>query len=272
MLGKLLKYEFKATGRILLPLYAVLLVMSVLMGEGVTGSLGKMPWGSWFGALHGLIMLLYGCVFGAALVVTVLLLIQRFYKNLLRDEGYLMNTLPVAAWQNVAAKLICATIWSAVGIGVATLSVFLMGMDGLDWRELFHDLGEVMAIATAEHGVNVALLALEAVLAVLAALAKSIISVYLALAIGHMANRAKIMWSVVAYVGISVVEYIGVMVLMELESKIHLLDYMMQVILNNDEVLVAHGLIDVFSLVNVLLSGVMFVATAWILKRKLNLE
>lgn len=273
MLGKLLKYEFKATGRVLLPLYGALLVMSVLIGAGLGDWMGKIPWGSWYGVVYGLMMLLYGCVFGAALVVTVLLLIQRFYKNLLRDEGYLMNTLPVAPWQNVAAKLICATVWSVVGIGAATLSVFLMGMDdGADWLAFFHDFGQIMAMMTEEYGANVALFAVEGVLAVLVALAQSIVSVYLALAIGHMANRAKIMWSVVAYVGISVVEYLGVMLAMELDSKLHLMDYVMQVILRNDEVLVAHGLIDGFSLLNVLLGGAMFAATAWILKRRLNLE
>lgn len=272
MLGKLLKYEFKSTGRILLPLYGALLVMSVLMGEGVGEWMGKIPWGSWYGVVYGLMMLLYGCVFGAALVVTVLLLIQRFYKNLLRDEGYLMNTLPVAPWQNVAAKLICATVWSVVGIGAATLSVFLMGMDGADWWAFFHDFGQIMAMMTEEYGANLPIFLLEIVLSVLVALAQSIVSVYLALAIGHTANRAKIMWSVVAYVGIGVVEYLGAMVLVWLDGKLHLADYVMQVILRNDEVLVAHGLIDGFSLLNVLLGGVMFVATAWILKRRLNLE
>lgn len=272
MLGKLLKYEFKATGRVLLPLYGALLVMSVLLGEGVGEWMGKIPWGSWYGVVYGLMMLLYGCVFGAALVVTVLLLIQRFYKNLLRDEGYLMNTLPVAPWQNVAAKLICATVWSVVGIGAATLSVFLMGMDGADWWAFFHDFGQIMAMMTEEYGANVALFAVEGVLAVLVALGQSIVSVYLALALGHMANRAKIMWSVVAYVGISVVEYLGVMLALEFDSHLHLMDYVMQVILRNNEVLVAHGLIDGFSLLNAMLGGVMFAATAYILKRRLNLE
>ena len=32
MLGKLMKYEFKASGRILMPLYAGILVMAVLSG------------------------------------------------------------------------------------------------------------------------------------------------------------------------------------------------------------------------------------------------
>lgn len=268
MLAKLMKYEFKATGRVLLPLYAALLVMSLLANlqrEIIVG-----PWQ--LGILEGLVLLLYGCVFGASLVVTVLLLIQRFYKNLLRDEGYLMHTLPVKPWQNVAAKLLPATVWSVVGIGAATLSVFLMGMDWLDWVAFFDDFRRLMAMMTEEYGANLPIYLLEVVVAVLVALAQSIVSVYLALAIGHIANRAKIMWSVVAYIGISVVEYLGAMLLAKLDSLTHLIDFVMQVILNNNEVLVAHCMIDGFSLLNVLLGGAMFAATAWILKHKLNLE
>lgn len=269
MLAKLLKYEFKATGRVLLPVYAVLLVLSLLAGD----RFDKIPWGSWYGIVQGLIMMLYGCVFGAALVVTVLLLIQRFYKNLLRDEGYLMNTLPVKPWQNVAAKLICATVWSVVGIGAATLSVFLMGMDGMDWWAFFHDCGQIISMLNEEYGANLPIFALEIVLAVLAALAQSIVSVYLALAIGHIANRAKILWSVVAYIGISVVEYLGVMLFSTIEQHTHcLMRFANYLVSLNDPTVLVHAVMGGFTILNVLLGGAMFVLTAYILKHHLNLE
>ena len=40
--------------------------------------------------------------------ITLIIMVQRFYKNLLGDEGYLMFTLPVKTWQNVLNKLIFA--------------------------------------------------------------------------------------------------------------------------------------------------------------------
>lgn len=272
MLAKLLKYEFKATGRVLLPLYAALLVLS-LLGNLQRGIIVG-PWQ--LGIFEGLVLVLYGCVFGASLVATVLLLIQRFYKNLLRDEGYLMHTLPVKPWQNVAAKLLTAVVWSVVGLGAATLSVFLLGMDWLDWQTFFEDFGKIMAIMTEEYGLNVVIYALEGLLCTLLALAQSILSVYLAMALGHLAHRARVMWSVAAYIGLHMAEYFVAALLMRIESATGLLsnaiDFVMQNILHNNEVLIAHFMVDGFGLLNLVLGAVMFAATAWILQRHLNLE
>lgn len=276
MLGKLLKYEFKATGRILLPLYAVLLVLSLLMHLSVTSSFDKIPWGSWYGVVQGLITMLYGCTFAVVLVVTVLLLVQRFYKNLLRDEGYLMNTLPVKPWQNVAAKLLPAIVWSIIGILMAALSVMILGMDRLDWWAFFHDCQQIMTELDMRYGSDVIVLAIEGIIFVLAALAQSIMSVYLALAIGHLANKVRLLWSVVAYIGISVVEYLGAMMIARIEQGTHLLSDFANYLLNEagagNPMLLTHATINGLNLVNILLCVVMFVATAYILKRHLNLE
>ena len=53
----------------------------------------------------------------AVMIVTLIIIIQRFYKNLLCDEGYLMNTLPMSVWKNITSKLVVASygIWSASG-------------------------------------------------------------------------------------------------------------------------------------------------------------
>lgn len=40
----------------------------------------------------------------ALFVLTMIVIIQRFYKGLLCDEGYLMFTLPVKPWQLIATK------------------------------------------------------------------------------------------------------------------------------------------------------------------------
>lgn len=40
----------------------------------------------------------------ALMIVTIVMVLQRFYKNLLKGEGYLMHTLPVPTWMLVAIK------------------------------------------------------------------------------------------------------------------------------------------------------------------------
>mgnify|MGYP006988889638 CR=1 FL=1 len=47
----------------------------------------------------------------AAVVMTVVLMVSRFYRNLLRNEGYLMFTLPVSAHALVWSKLIVSLVW-----------------------------------------------------------------------------------------------------------------------------------------------------------------
>ena len=118
MLKKLLKYEFRATARTYGGMYLALLAASVLFG----GSVWR--WNSTnsdaYSTLVGLL----------SLVMTI---VQRFYRNLLGREGYLMHTLPVTETQLVASKLISSTVWSLCSILAACLSfgilAFIMLID-----------------------------------------------------------------------------------------------------------------------------------------------
>ena len=91
MLGKLLKYECKSIGRILLPIYALLLVLSVIFGF-ILRQNSAIP------AVQTIQNLLGGfyTMAGFALIaITVGIIILQFYRNLLGNEGYLMFTTPV---------------------------------------------------------------------------------------------------------------------------------------------------------------------------------
>ena len=74
MLSKLLKYEFRATGRIMLPVYALLLVTAG--GTSVTGSLmGRYPESTVLSIFRTLFMTLFAfTTFGVLLLTLVLLL------------------------------------------------------------------------------------------------------------------------------------------------------------------------------------------------------
>jgi type IV secretory pathway VirB3-like protein len=87
MLGKLLKYEFKATSRIFLPMFGALLIVAAFSRLFMSLSF-DVP--SVIGVTVSVIMII------GIIVMTFLLTIQRFNKNLLGSEGYLMFTLPVS--------------------------------------------------------------------------------------------------------------------------------------------------------------------------------
>lgn len=112
MLTKLLKYEYRATARFLLPLYLGVLFLIML-------NVIFMRLGNSFAALSGTSLYTAGiailtvlCVLGfwAIFVISLVIAVQRFY-GLLGMRGYLMFSLPVTADQLIASKLICSVSW-----------------------------------------------------------------------------------------------------------------------------------------------------------------
>lgn len=88
MLGKLMKYEIKATARLFLPLYAALLVFSLInrflnpfaIGESINNINLQFT-------IRAISMTAYVLLLLGTLVMTVVIMIQRFYKNLLGTKG-----------------------------------------------------------------------------------------------------------------------------------------------------------------------------------------
>ena len=82
MFHKLLKYEFIAVGRELLPVYLMMIAAAILTNI-------FMPIKAVISSAFALIFL---AITVGAMVVTLVTTINRFQKNLLGDEGYLMFT------------------------------------------------------------------------------------------------------------------------------------------------------------------------------------
>ena len=93
MLRKLLKHEFRATGRIMLPLFGILLLVSVGANFSSRGMLNSDS--SLLRTLGTIFIMLFIVGIFAVGIISFVLMINRFYKNLLQDEGYVMMTLPV---------------------------------------------------------------------------------------------------------------------------------------------------------------------------------
>jgi hypothetical protein len=99
MLIKLIRYEFKALLRILPALYLALLALAAVTGINSLAAKGRdFYWGA------GLLYTLWGMMFLAVFIVNLVIVILRFRDNFLRDEGYLMFTLPVPEWELIASK------------------------------------------------------------------------------------------------------------------------------------------------------------------------
>lgn len=136
MLRKLLKHEFRATGRIMLPLFGILLLVSVGANFSSRGMLNSDS--SLLRTLGTIFIMLFIVGIFAVGIISFVLMINRFYKNLLQDEDYVMMTLPVCVHQQIWSKLIVSTVWFAATVVVIGLSCCIMAFDIRFVGDLWH--------------------------------------------------------------------------------------------------------------------------------------
>ena len=182
MLGKLIGYETKAFGRIMLPLYGAMLAFALFTGL----SIRFLPEDIMQGLPGVLIFML-------------------FYKNLLGEEGYLMFSLPTDTATLIASKVISVVIWSTLSAIVAVLSIALsvLGAGGI---EPFRDIIEFMSYPEiVERLPSVLGVTTMTVLIIIIGTAASIVRIYAGIAIGHQFNSHRILFSILALVAFNVI-------------------------------------------------------------------
>ena len=200
MLGKLMKYEFRATAIYFLPIYVVLVLVS---GLRYVVSLISQKFSNGFSAFSGFSLSAIYLLLALGLAITTFIdIIIRFYKNLLGTEGYLMFTLPVSVEQNILAKLIPSVVWffGSCVLGMLTIAPAM----GLRFNDnpftMFTGirLGDVPEI-------------LLAVLMVIGSIAGTFLFYYLCMCIGQMFNSHRFLASAGAYIVIqTVLQILGI--------------------------------------------------------------
>lgn len=113
MLGKLMKHEFRATARRMLPLFLVVVLLSCFLRIStavIDHSTRSLP--TILHMLNALLWVLFVLLLIGCVVFAVVVMVNRFYKNLLTDEGYLMFTLPVSIHKLLWSKLLVSSCGS----------------------------------------------------------------------------------------------------------------------------------------------------------------
>ncbi len=275
MLGKLIKYEMRAMGRIMLPIYALLLVSSAAVSAYVHMSLGSNALvDSVLERFGFIVVMLFVFIAIAATVMMGVLVIQRFYKNLLGAEGYLMFTLPATTAQNIISKAITALIWILLGGVAGSLGgvIVIFGGDLADISEFWTELGEAAGmvldyIGRGSKGLGALLL----VLMILLSLILLLIRVYAAFAIGHLWNGHGILGGVIVYAVFEVIESLGRHFLkLGSEASLIVSDslYGTGSTVNASD----FGQTIISLLISAALIGIYYAVTWYVLDRRLNLE
>lgn len=213
MLSKLIKYDFKALSRVLLPTMAA--VVGATLIATFSFLFGTKPYsgasdGGLLQLLTGLLAVLMVLAIIAACFLVFFIICAHFYRNLMTDEGYLTFTLPVKTSEILLSKLITAMLWTLISGVVICLCVFLFAAlssaatgDGREFFEQFaQGLGQIFAALDEKSG----LLIFEAILLGLVSTAFSILHIYLALVIGGVVSQKhKILAGIGFYFVISIV-------------------------------------------------------------------
>jgi hypothetical protein len=283
MLGKLIKHEFLADGRLLFPVYIVVLVLSLLgrfstwlatrqsIADAVSTSFASILEG-----LASLLSVLYVIAFIAAMVLTIFYLIYRFYKNFFTDEGYLMMTLPTKSYTLVTAKFINSVIWVVIGLAVTLVSLYITFSH---YDQLIDTVSQIYNLLTrsgdkeylkdalgTEPGVFIA----ELVFYAIVWFARFIITWYFAIAFGQLLSKNhKVAGAIGAYLLLSILSDILNTIFLWFENQV--LADVITGYSTSTGVALQTTLIGT-SVVSIVVCAVLFWATCYIMEHRLNLD
>lgn len=274
MLRKLMKHELRASARLMLPLYLVVLLLSV-------GACFSTAWLDTAPTLSPVlekllnlvsILVVMGFVVGliAVFVVALVLMIQRFRSNLLGDEGYVMFTLPVSTHQLVWSKLLISTLWFAGAAIVDILALLILAADQSFFRnlqEILHWMPENFTGYAAAHSV---LAVVEVILLCVAVAINLCLEFYTPLSIGHSFDRHKMLLSVVFFFVIQTAsQMVGGILLFASTPTLSAANHFMN---TQPPEMTLHAALWFAILVTAVYSAVLYVINHQMLSKKLNLE
>ena len=275
MTGRLIKYELRSSIKLMGVIWAALIVTSFLFSISINFMGNIMRSSSIASTLinlfQGITGMLYIAVFIATAAASVVIIIMRFYKGLLSDEGYLMHTLPVKPWQLITAKGVSALIIVCASVIVSILSIMILAGTG-SFGAIVEFCGFIRDMFREEP--KVLLVAAELIVLVILSLLKSIYQIYASLSIGQLAGKYRILLSLGAYVGINIVITVLAVLIMMLLDVTGALSGWSSVSLNtvNDMLNAGQAVLGFFAAVTVIQLAAFHVITERILSLRLNLQ
>ena len=256
MLRKLMKYEFKATGRVMLPLYGALLGFAIINKIFIGTNLNEANMDFLGGIPAAITMIGYVVTMVAVFVGTLFITLQRFYKNLFGDEGYLMNTIPVKSSQNIVNKLIVSIVWTIISCLIAATSIFVMAYQPGAFKEIIREFKNIYP----EIGLNIIVI-IEFIIFGIVSLAHQIMMLYASLSIGQLFKSKKLLGGFAGFMILSIAQQsiigIGITMLVASRNYINL----------SPQYAILCAII-----VCLIFFTILFCITNYIIKNKLNLE
>ncbi len=288
MLGKLIKHDFKATGKVMIPLNMVLVIVTIL-GSLLVGS--RLLQRTELLPLTITLVIAYALMMIALSTVASIFLIVNFYRNMFSSQGYLTFTLPASPWSLLHSKTIVGFVWVLINTLLTFASVFLLTGSAAGFSNLGAIFREMADASVTADGVTVSIgltdiigytlpqLALLLVLLTLISGFYSVAMGYGSVAIGQLYAKHKVVGTVIAYLVLQFISQIVmsvVMLFVSLRPLIGMVDSASQDISTEE---LAHVMRSIYQpmlpilIVVFLVIGVgCYVAAGIIMNKKVNLD
>ena len=270
MVRKLFKHELEYYLRSLVPVYAVLGVVA-LVGRFIQFFEAET---TAYEIMHGSAVVMLVVAGMAAMFLSLLFAVVRFYKNMFSGEGYLTMTLPATPCQHLWVKL--ATAWLAVLVTflavILAVCVFTLG----PWLvEIWKAAAFLIDKVVQELNHHFAWYVLEGVILLLVALGAILLTYYGCISLGQLAKKNRVLAAVGVYFALYVITQILATIVIVVLTVTGTMDAITQWFdaLGKEQLLqVWHYLIWAGTAWSGLIGGIFFFISRYILSNKLNLE
>lgn len=201
MFGKLMKYEMNYLIRIFAPMWVVVMALCALSRIVVRPEFDNMTYIE-ESFLPVIVIVLAVIALITMMVVTAVVLIQRFYKGMYGDEGYLMFTLPVTTGGLIHSKALSAMVMLLVTELIALAGILLMISYPVLWRQMGMTFGEAIKMMLELNNLTTAQAAAVTFWAIIAGImtvVQGIYTIYLAISLGQLWKKHPIAGAIIAY-------------------------------------------------------------------------
>lgn len=272
MLGRLLKYELRATRRIFLPLYGLILVFALLMKTFMafnmqnSNGLAVLPF--------AITTVIYCLLIAATFVMTLVVTIQRFNKNLLGDEGYLSFTLPVKVHSHIDSKMIVSLMWTVLSIIVAIGSAMILGINE-NTRDQLARFWNQLCQAFTTYGGWGTLIVVETIVMMLIGSLAFILQIYASITVGNFSSKHKLLAAFGTFIGFMIIEQVVSSILINAGAGARFDQWMIWYWSNlnlTGRLQTVSASLGAAILYEAIFSAAFYFFTNWLLSRKLNLE
>ena len=262
MLGKLMKYEWKATWKFILIANLMITVMTIMANVTVKLDFFSYEQPNVIQFIAIMVMMTYILSMFAMIIGVAIFLVYRFYTSTYSDQGYLLHTLPVDKHHIIIAKVLVCALWIILCEFIMYLSVIiLVAANGEVFETLKDGMDSIISITISETATVRGFAVVMSLVAFLFSLFAKLLKVTACISLGQLSANHKLLVSILYYFGIYIVQQILGVIYLAFIAAINK---------NN-------SFYDMYGWESMLVSGIVYsvvfyLITWYVMDKKLNLE